>query len=121
MSDHTDSPTTDANPRLDIGELFVFSGERGLVLAISVNPLTAPEATDALRLDQDGLYELKIDTDGDNLADIAYKLVVAGRACAAHEPDPGHRRGGDPQRQERRGDPHRSHERWCRARHRRGP
>ena len=78
MSDHTDSPTTDANPRLDIGDLFVFSGERGLVLAISVNPLTAPEATDALRLDQDGLYEFKIDTNGDNLADITYKLVVGG-------------------------------------------
>jgi hypothetical protein len=78
MSDHTDSPTADANPRLDIGDLFAFAGGRGLVLAISVNPLTDPSATDSLRLDPDGLYELKIDTDGDALPDISYKVVVAG-------------------------------------------
>lgn len=78
MSDHTDSPTADANPRLDIGDLFAFAGERGLVLAISVNPLTDPSDTDSLRLDPDGLYEFKIDTDGDFLADINYKVVVVG-------------------------------------------
>jgi hypothetical protein len=78
MSDHTDAPTTDANPRLDIGDLFVFAGERGLVLAISVNPLTDPSRTDALRLDPDGLYEFKIDTDGDALPDVNYKVVVVG-------------------------------------------
>jgi hypothetical protein len=78
MSDHTDSPAADANPRLDIGDLFVFAGERGLVLAISVNPLTDTADTGAMRLDPDGLYEFKIDTDGDHLADVTYKVVVAG-------------------------------------------
>jgi hypothetical protein len=78
MSDHTDSPTADANPRLDIGDLFAFAGERGLVLAITVNPLTDPSATNALRLDPDGLYEFKIDTDGDHAANIAYKIACAG-------------------------------------------
>lgn len=78
MSDHTDSPTADANPRLDIGDLFAFAGDRGLVLAISVNPLTDPGRTDALRLDPGGLYEFKIDTNGDYLPDVTFKVVVSG-------------------------------------------
>jgi hypothetical protein len=78
MSDHTDSPTADANPRADIGDLFAFAGERGLVLVMTVNPLTDPQATDGLRLDPDAVYEFKIDTNGDAIADLCYKVVCAG-------------------------------------------
>lgn len=67
-------------PRSDINDLYVFKGESagGYTAVITVNPLTSPADTPGLRLDPDTLYELKADTNGDAVADVAYKLSVSG-------------------------------------------
>ena len=80
-SDHLDSEYIDHYPKRDIGDLFVWSGaESGApVFLISLNPLTPGTAPKSrLLLDPDTLYQYKIDTDGDNQADIAYQLTVKG-------------------------------------------
>lgn len=73
MSDHRDTP----DPRTDITDLYVFpapgGGDRS-VLILNINP-------DASSLepsfDPDASYELKIDTDGDLEADVAFHVLFA--------------------------------------------
>ena len=82
-SDHLDSQYIDELPKLDIGDLFVWTGfETGSpVFFISLNPLTLGEQpASKLLLSQEAVYEFKLDTDGDNIADLAYKLSVSGDA-----------------------------------------
>ncbi|MGH8432000.1 MAG: DUF4331 family protein, partial [Solimonas sp.] len=50
----------------------------GAVLAMTVNPLTSPADTAGLRLDPATLYELKVDTNADAVADISYKFRFSG-------------------------------------------
>lgn len=79
-ADHKDSPLTQAAPRSDINDLYVFKGESagGYTAVITVNPLTSPADTANLRLDPDTLYELKADTNGDAVADVSYKFTASG-------------------------------------------
>ncbi len=79
-ADHRDSPLTKAAPRSDINDLYVFKGQSsgGYTAVITVNPLTSPADTPTLRLDPDTLYELKVDTNGDAVADVSYKLTAQG-------------------------------------------
>ncbi len=82
-SDHLDSQYLDELPRLDIGDLFVWTGREtnSPVFLISLNPLTLGEQpVEKLLLDPHALDEFKIDTDNDYRADIAYKLSVSGNA-----------------------------------------
>lgn len=76
-SDHLDSPLTHFDPTIDIGDTFAFSGNNGFVLSMSFNPLSDAEKSGTMKLDPRALYEFKIDTDGDFIADLAYKLSVA--------------------------------------------
>jgi hypothetical protein len=82
-ADHRDSPATTAAPRSDINDVYLFRGEQanGAVLAMTVNPLTSPGDTGQLRLDPATLYEFKVDTNGDAVADIAYKFRFSGNAA----------------------------------------
>lgn len=77
-ADHRDSPLTKAAPRSDINDLYAFKGEGAATLVMTVNPLTSPADTGGLRLDPDTLYEFKVDTDGDAVADVSYKLTAEG-------------------------------------------
>lgn len=78
-ADHRDSPLTKAAAMSDINDLYVFKGESaGFTAAYTVNPLTSPADTGNLRLDPATNYELKIDTNGDAVPDISYKLQVSG-------------------------------------------
>ena len=77
-SDHLDSQYIDEHPQADIGDIWAFPTDNGIVFAASFNPLTDPTLMDQMKLDQDVLYEFKIDTDGDNVADLAYKISVEG-------------------------------------------
>ncbi len=79
-ADHRDSPATTAAPRSDINDVYLFRGEQasGAVLAMTVNPLTSPADTAGLRLDPATLYEFKVDSNGDAVADIAYKFRFSG-------------------------------------------
>jgi hypothetical protein len=78
MSHHLDSPQAREDVRLDITDLYVFRGETGTVLVINVchsiagdipTPGFHPEAR----------YEFKIDTDGDAIEDLAYRVTFGER------------------------------------------
>lgn len=79
-ADHRDSPATKDAPRSDINDVYFFRGEQaaGAVLVMTVNPLTSPADTAGLRLDTGTLYEIKVDTNADAVADISYKFQFAG-------------------------------------------
>ncbi len=77
MADHLDSPSAKADPRVDITDLYVFHpGKTNLdrtVLALNVNPLAGIIGKTTFR--EGALYEILIDTDGDAIADVAYKFL----------------------------------------------
>ncbi|MFJ9867599.1 DUF4331 family protein [Streptomyces sp. NPDC101165] len=68
------SPKDDA--RLDLTDVFVFAAaESGrTVLVMNVNPF-APTQGDAFH--PDAVYRINVDTDGDNVADLAYSFVFS--------------------------------------------
>ncbi len=75
MSHHFDSPTGREDPRLNLCDLFVFAGEdETTVLVMTVNPDAGLSSPTELR--DEGLYEFKIDTDGDAREDVSFRLVV---------------------------------------------
>jgi Domain of unknown function (DUF4331) len=77
MADHLDAPglmSPDANAKTDITDIYIFQkpGDPGKsILIMNVNPL-AP--TLANSFENHGLYLLKIDTDGDALAEITFRI-----------------------------------------------
>ncbi|MEE4117971.1 MAG: DUF4331 family protein [Paracoccaceae bacterium] len=82
-SDHKDAPYTNAHPAADIGDIFVFQGPEtgGLAMVFTVNPLSGSgmEGTnppDEIALDPQYIYQFKLDTTGDDRADLAYKIRV---------------------------------------------
>ena len=78
-ADHRDSPLTEANAQSDINDLYVFKGAgAGVVLAMTVNPLTSPADTAKLSLSASTVYEFKVDTNGDAVADVSYKVTASG-------------------------------------------
>lgn len=73
MSDHRDTP----DPRSDITDLYLLpapgGGDRS-VLVLNINPdASALESS----FDPVATYELKIDTDGDFEADVAFHILFA--------------------------------------------
>jgi hypothetical protein len=65
----------DGNPKTDITDIYAFrkpGDEHKSILILNVNPL-AP--TLAKEFESNGLYQLKIDTDGDALAEIAFRIA----------------------------------------------
>ena len=82
MSDHLDalglkSPNMDA--RVDITDIFAFQNPADparSVLAMNVNPV-APTLADSFA--PEAVYELVIDTDGDAVADVAYRVTFSAK------------------------------------------
>ena len=78
MSHHLDSPNARMDVRLDISDLYVFRGEEGTVFVMDVNHSIAPEVTGRqvpAGFHPEGRYEFKIDTDGDAVEDMTYRLT----------------------------------------------
>lgn len=78
MSHHLDSPIARQDIRLDITDLYVFRGETGTVFAINVchsifGPIPVPG------YHPEGMYEFKIDSNGDSVEDITYRLTFDER------------------------------------------
>ena len=72
-ADHGDAPLAKANVPLDINDVYAFPGAGdNFVLAVTVNPLTMPGANPTF--DADGLYQLKVDNNGDAIADVSYNV-----------------------------------------------
>src|SRR6266516_3452370 len=78
MADHLDAPglmSPDSNPRTDITDIYAFQkpgDPHKSILVLNVNPL-APTLANSFA--GNGLYELKLDTDGDALAEIAFRIA----------------------------------------------
>ncbi len=84
MSHHLDSPLARQDIRLDITDLYVFRGEIGTVLAIDLcssffgaipTPGYHPE----------GMYEFKLDLDGDAVEDVTYRFRFSERDAAGKQ------------------------------------
>jgi len=78
MSHHLDSPIARQDIRLDITDLYVFRGETGSVFAINVCHSIAG-AIPTPGYHPEGMYEFKIDLDGDAVEDITYRLTFDER------------------------------------------
>jgi len=80
MSDHLDTPglkSPNMDARVDITDIYVFQkpGDTNTsVLVFNVNPV-APTLADAFATE--AIYELKVDTNGDAVADIAYRFTFS--------------------------------------------
>ncbi len=78
MSHHLDSPIALQDIRLDITDLYVFRGETGTVFAINVchsifGMIPAPG------YHPEGMYEFKIDLNGDAIEELTYRFVFGER------------------------------------------
>jgi hypothetical protein len=78
MSHHLDSPIARQDIRLDITDLYVFRGQVGTVFVINVchsifGPIPVPG------YHPEGMYEFKIDLNGDAVEDITYRLTFDER------------------------------------------
>ena len=74
-SDHLDAPLVKTDGRIDITDVYAFASSGGTTsLIVNVNPLMTPGMTKGARFRQGALYQIKIDTNGDAKADIAYRI-----------------------------------------------
>ena len=77
MADHLDAPglmSPNMDARIDVTDIYAFEAPDDAsrsVLILSVNPLAPTLAT---AFSHDARYELKIDTNGDAIADILYRI-----------------------------------------------
>jgi len=78
MSHHLDSPIARQDIRLDITDLYVFRGQTGTVFVINVchsifGPIAAPG------YHPEGMYEFKVDLNGDAIEDVTYRITFNKR------------------------------------------
>lgn len=78
MSHHLDSPIARQDIRLDITDLYVFRGQTGTAFVINVchsifGPIPAPG------YHPEGMYEFKIDLNGDAIEDVTYRFTFDER------------------------------------------
>ena len=77
MSHHLDSPLARQDVRLDITDLYVFRGQTGTALVLDVCHSIAKAPVPGFH--PEGMYELKIDLDGDAVEDLAYRVTFDER------------------------------------------
>jgi quercetin dioxygenase-like cupin family protein len=78
MSHHLDSPIARQDIRLDITDLYLFRGGTGTVFVINVchsifGPIPAPG------YHPEGMYEFKVDLNGDAVEDLTYRITFKER------------------------------------------
>jgi hypothetical protein len=81
-ADHLDAPTAKSNHQIDITDLYAFKSGAGTTLIMNVNPLTTPANSKTVRFSTSALYEFKVDTTGDGVADIAYRIKFTANRLA---------------------------------------
>ena len=78
MSHHLDSPIARQDVRLDITDLYVFRGETGTVFVMNVcHSIAGNIPTPGYH--PEGMYEFKVDLDGDAVEDLAYRITFDQR------------------------------------------
>jgi Domain of unknown function (DUF4331) len=78
MSHHLDSPLARQDVRLDITDLYVFRGETGTVFVINVCHSIAGTVP-VPGYHPEGMYEFKVDLDGDAVEDVTYRVTFDAR------------------------------------------
>jgi hypothetical protein len=78
MSHHLDSPIARQDVRLDITDLYVFRGESGTVFVINLCHSIAG-AIPTPGYHPEGMYEFKVDLDGDAIEDVTYRVTFDER------------------------------------------
>ncbi|MFC0600247.1 DUF4331 family protein [Streptomyces palmae] len=73
MSHHHDSLLARQDPRLDISDTYLFRGTSGTAFVVNINPLSG----DGGFHDDESLYEIKVDTDGDAVEDITFRFTFS--------------------------------------------
>ena len=84
MAHHLDSPIAREDIRLDITDLYVFRGETGTVFVINVCHSIAGQVP-APGYHPEGMYEFKIDLDGDAVEEVTYRLTFDERDAAGKQ------------------------------------
>ncbi|HTW28629.1 MAG TPA: DUF4331 family protein [Acetobacteraceae bacterium] len=84
MAHHLDSPLARQDIRLDITDLFVFRGEIGTVFTINVCHSIFGEIP-VPGYHPEGMYEFKIDLDGDAVEDLTYRLTFDSRDASGRQ------------------------------------
>ncbi len=76
-ADHADAPLAKANHALDLADVYAFAGSNGnVVLGITVNGLAMPGDQPVFETKtQGGLYQIKIDNNGDAVPDISFNIT----------------------------------------------
>ena len=78
MSHHLDSPLARQDIRLDITDLYLFRGETGTVFVMNVcHSIFGPVAAPGYH--PEGMYEFKIDLDGDAIENTTFRVVFDAR------------------------------------------
>ncbi len=78
MSHHLDSPIARQDIRLDITDLYLFRGQTGTVFVINVcHSIFGPIPTPGYH--PEGMYEFKVDLNGDAVEDITYRIIFRER------------------------------------------
>jgi len=79
-ADHGDAPLAKANHAEDLADVYAFDGSStsSVVFVMTVNPLTMPG--DAPSFDQGGLYQFRIDNNGDAVPDVTYNVTFGAPA-----------------------------------------
>jgi len=74
LSDHIDSPSALEDGRLDLCDMYAFGGEEPgtTVLIFTVNPDAGKSSPTTFH--PEALYEIKLDTDGDAVEDITFRV-----------------------------------------------
>ncbi len=74
MGHHFDSPSSIEDPRVDPTDVFVFSDptKQSTVFIFNVNPDAGRNASAEFR--SEGLYEIKVDTNGDIVEDLSFRF-----------------------------------------------
>ena len=84
MSHHLDSPIARQDVRLDITDLYCFRGETGTVFMINVCHSIAGDIP-VPGYHPEGMYEFKIDLDGDAVEDLTYRIIFDERDAAGKQ------------------------------------
>ncbi len=84
MSHHLDSPIARQDVRLDITDLYVFKGETGTVFVINVcHSIAGPIPVPGYH--PEGMYEFKVDLNGDAVEDVTYRITFDARDAAGKQ------------------------------------
>ncbi len=81
MSHHLDSPIARQDIRLDITDLYLFRGEKGTAFVINVyHSIAGPVPNPGFH--PEGMYEFKVDLNGDAVEEITYRVKFDERDAA---------------------------------------